>query len=137
MSYRIPLLAVILATRLVPGVLCAQEGSGAEIPRGLWATEPDQLGVVLWVRTRSCGRNLCGRVERAKNRGGYDAPSNVVGQLSLVKLRPQADGSFYGEYVDRNAEQFKRSRVEVIGRTLRLEACTKEACTDKVWMRVK
>ncbi len=130
-------LVLMLTLGLAPCALLAQEGEQAEIPRGLWATEPDQLGIVLWVRTRSCGRALCGRVERAKNRAGYDAPSNAVGQLTLVKLKPQADGSFLGEYVDRNALQYRTSRVEVAGRRLRLEACNADGCSDKVWTRVK
>ncbi|WP_160170284.1 hypothetical protein [Sulfitobacter noctilucicola] len=118
------------------GAAQAQEGQ-VEVPRGLWQTEPDTFGVVLLVRTRACGRSLCARVERAKNRAGYDAPSGAVGQKVFWSMDPRPDGSFFGEYRSPKAEQFRESRVEVAGRILRLRACRKQDCRATEWKRVK
>lgn len=114
------------------------EGEGqAEVPRGLWQTEPDSLGVILHVRTRRCGRALCGRVERAKNRRGYDTPSNAVGDKVLWELRPQADGSFLGEFRDSMARQYLDTRVEVRGREMFLRACDNQECRALTWTRIR
>lgn len=108
-----------------------------EVPLGLWQTPPNQIGVSLWVRTRACGRSLCARVERAKNRRGFDAPSNAVGQQLMWTMRPLPDGAFYGEYRDTAANRYLESRVTVVGKELRLEACDDSGCKDIVWVRVK
>jgi uncharacterized protein (DUF2147 family) len=115
----------------------AQEGGQTEVPRGLWETQPDVQGVVLHVRTRRCGRSLCGRVERAKNRQGYDTPSNAVGDKVLWEMRPQPDGSFWGEYRDHSAEQYLNSRAQVFGRDMRIEACNDTRCKSLVWKRIR
>ncbi|MFK7835311.1 MAG: hypothetical protein AB8B60_03740 [Sulfitobacter sp.] len=128
----------VLGFAMMAGTMAfAQEGGQAEVPRGLWETEPDMLGVVLHVRTRRCGRALCGRVERAKNRRGYDTPSNAVGDKVLWEMRPQADGSFYGEYRGPTAIRFTKSRAEVRGREMRIEACTDEICDDLIWTLIR
>lgn len=130
------LCAVILCLGLATGPF-AQEGGQTEVPRGLWQTEPDDLGVILFVRTRSCGGALCARVQRAKNRAGYDAPSNAVGQKLFWAMGPQPDGSFFGEHRDARARQYAQSRVEVIGNRLRLRACDKTVCKETIWKRVR
>lgn len=132
MHYFAALLLVALAT----GGMAQEEGQ-AEVPLGVWQTEPDTLGVVLLVRTRSCGGALCARVQRAKNRAGYDAPSNAVGQKAFWAMKPQPDGSFFGEYRDPRGRRYLQSRVEVVGRKLRLRACDKESCTETIWKRVR
>lgn len=115
----------------------AAAGERGEVPRGLWQTEPDMFGHVLHVRTRSCGRALCGRVERVKDRRGIDAPSNLVSQQVFWSMRQQADGAFFGEYRDRQANSFAQSRVEFSGRKLRLRACEGTTCREAIWVRVK
>jgi hypothetical protein len=127
---------VLVFLGLAAGV-AAQEGGQTEVPRGLWQTEPDSLGVFRLVRTRRCGSALCARVERAKNRAGYDAPSNAVGQKAFWAMRPQPDGSFYGEYRDARARRFLQSRVEVFGRKLRLRACDQTTCSETIWTLVQ
>ena len=127
--------AVIVA--LLAGSVQAQDGESIEPPRGLWQTEPDSLGIVFHVRTRNCGASLCGRVERVKNRAGLDAPSDAVGEKVLWGLRPQPDGSFFGEYRDRRGDIFLDSRVTVVGREMRLRACRRTACQDVVWRRIR
>tara|TARA_R110002094_G_scaffold91503_1_gene93700 strand:+ start:3853 stop:4188 length:336 start_codon:yes stop_codon:yes gene_type:complete len=37
----------------------------ADVPLGLWQSSPDASGLVVHVRTKPCGRALCGRIERA------------------------------------------------------------------------
>ena len=117
--------------------LAAQQGEQIEVPRSLWETEPDALGVVLHVRTRRCGRSLCGRVERAKNRRGYDTPSNAVGDQVLWEMRPQPDGSFYGEYRGPLANRYLRSRAQVFGREMVLQVCDEQSCKKLVWTRIR
>lgn len=115
----------------------AQGTDRLEVPRGLWETELDSDGVLFHVRTRRCGRALCGRVERAKNRKGYDTPSNAVGDKVLWELKPQADGSFLGEYRGPHAEQYLDTQVTVSGREMRLRACNKTICKKLVWQRIR
>jgi hypothetical protein len=129
-------IAALLLVGLASGI-AAQEGGQGEVPRGVWQTEPDSLGVVLLVRTRACGSALCARVQRAKNRAGYDAPSDAVGQKVFWAMKPQPDGSFFGEYRDARAQRFLQSRVEVFGRKLRLRACDKTACRETTWKLVR
>jgi uncharacterized protein (DUF2147 family) len=121
----------------IAAVASAAAEEAAEVPLGLWQTEPDQIGVVLLVRTRSCGRALCARVERAKNRRGYDAPSDAVGQQVLWSMKPQPDGAFFGEYRDTAANRYPESRVEVSGKKLRLLLCNDQGCGQSLWTRVK
>lgn len=130
------LLAVIIG--LSSATFAFAEGEAAvEVPRGLWETEPDASGVILHVRTRRCGRALCGRVERAKNRQGYDTPSNAVGDKVLWEMRAQPDGSFFGEYRGPKANRYLQSRIEVVGRELRLQACDDESCAARTWIRIR
>ena len=119
------------------GSALAQSDSQTEVPRGLWQTEVDRNGIVYHVRTRRCGRALCGRVERVTNRKGYDTPSNAVGQKVLWDLRPQPDGSFFGEVRGTQGEQFLDSRVEVAGQTLRVKICTQAGCDTMTWQRLR
>lgn len=108
-----------------------------EVPRGLWETQADTSGVVFHVRTKRCGRALCGRVERVKDRRGYDTPSNAVGAKVLWEMRPQPDGSFFGEYRGPRADRYLKSRAEVAGKKLRLNACNDEGCETRVWTRIR
>jgi len=55
--------------------------ANAEVPPGLWKSALDASGMVVHTRTKSCGAALCGRVERVKDRRGYDTPSRSVGQV--------------------------------------------------------
>ena len=132
---RRPLFALLAC--LLAGPVQAEGEKSAEVPRGLWETPPDRAGVILHVRTRRCGRALCGRVERAKNRRGFDTPSNAVGNKVLWELQPRPDGSFFGEYRGPSARQFLSSRVEVSGRELRLDACNDAGCEQFVWIRIR
>ena len=132
-----PAKAFVLAVLMILGAPAGAEGEGpGEVPRGLWKTPPDGLGVVLLVRTRACGPALCGRVERALNRGGYDAPSSAVGAKVLQGLRPQPDGSFLGTYAAPGAFPHP-ARAILRGRDLRLEACRDNVCSTEVWSRIR
>lgn len=130
-------LVVVMACLCLSTAAMAEGEGQAEVPRGLWETQPDSLGVILHVRTRRCGRALCGRVERAKNRQGYDTPSNAVGDKVLWELRPQPDGSFLGEYRGPMARQYLDTRVQVFGREMRLQACNAQDCRALTWTRIR
>lgn len=137
MTLHLRRLILALLACLLAGAVQAEGEKPAEVPRGLWETPPDRAGVILHVRTRRCGRALCGRVERAKNRRGYDTPSNAVGNKVLWELQPRPDGSFLGEYRGPTAKRFLASRVEVAGRELRLDACDDTGCERFVWTRIR
>lgn len=114
------------------------DGEGVvEVPRGLWETEADTFGIVFHVRTKRCGRALCGRVERVKDRRGYDTPSNAVGAKVLWEMRPQPDGSFFGEYRGPQANRYLKSRAEIAGKKLRLKACNDEGCDTRIWTLIR
>ncbi len=115
----------------------AQGEAVVEVPRGLWETEADTFGIVFHVRTKRCGRALCGRVERVKDRRGYDTPSNAVGAKVLWEMRPQPDGSFFGEYRGPQANRYLKSRAEIAGKKLRLKACNDEGCDTRIWTLIR
>jgi uncharacterized protein (DUF2147 family) len=115
----------------------AQSDNRAEVPRGLWQAEADAQGISFHVRTRRCGRAMCGKVERVKNRRGFDAPSNAVGQKVLWDLKPQADGSFKGEYRDSTGTPWPDTRVDLRGNALRLKICAGTQCHEENWKRLR
>lgn len=119
------------------GAAFAQAEGTVEVPRGLWETPLDAQGVKYHVRTRRCGRALCGRVERAKNRRGFDTPSNAVGDKVLWEMQPQPDGSFFGELRDSRANRLLQSRVTPRGNKLLVDACDGEDCTSSTWVRLR
>ena len=128
-------LGLLMAAAATP--LLAQSDGQTERPLGLWQTEYDANGIVFHVRTRGCGRALCGRVERVKNRRGYDAPSNAVGQKVIWSMRPQPDGSFFGEVRDTRGQPYTQSRLELAGNGLRVRLCDADGCRGAFWKRLR
>ncbi|WP_152543042.1 DUF2147 domain-containing protein [Sulfitobacter mediterraneus] len=126
--------AVLCATLASPAL--AQDAQ-VEVPLGLWKSEPDRRGIVLNVRTKPCGRSMCGRVERVKDRRGYDTPSTMVGQKVLWDLKPQPDGSFLGKMVDNQGNWLSETRIEARSGKLHLRACGDDGCQDLVWKRLR
>ncbi len=94
-------------------------------------------GVVMHVRTRSCGGGICGQIERVKNRQGYDAPSRAVGRRVLVNLVPEGDGSFAGQVWEPSGNRMLRARMQVQGNIMRLENCSDEDCRSEIWRRLR
>ncbi|MFT6675985.1 MAG: hypothetical protein ACJAVM_002182 [Sulfitobacter sp.] len=113
------------------------QNAQAEAPLGLWKSQPDGRGVVLNVRTKPCGRALCGRVERVKDRRGYDTPSSMVGQKVFRDLKPQPDGGFLGKMIDRKGNIQPEARVWLQGNELHLRACDEGRCEVQVWTRLR
>lgn len=136
MSCLRPFLCAALVLGVPLGVQ-AQSDSQTEVPLGLWETEISPVGIRFHVRTKRCGRALCGRVERVKNRRGYDAPSNAVSSMVLLNLRPQPDGSFFGEVRGKSGETYPTSRVTLRGNALAVEACNADGCAKEVWKRLR
>lgn len=128
--------AALLAVSAVVGI----GGPGtvrADAPVGLWQSPPDARGIVMHVRTRTCGGGICGQIERVKNVRGYDAPSRAVGRRMLVNLVPEADGSFAGQVWEPSGNRMLRARMQVQGSLMRFENCNGEECRSEVWRRVR
>ncbi len=130
------ILGCVTALASASTALAQAEGT-VEVPRGLWETPLDAQGIKYHVRTRRCGRALCGRVERAKNRRGFDTPSNAVGDKVLWEMQPQPDGSFTGEFRDSHANRLLNSRVALQGNILAVNACDSNTCTHSTWKRLR
>lgn len=126
-------MSIILALVAGQGI---SQGQDIEPPRGLWQTTPDARGHVYHVRTRPCGRGLCGRIERVKNRRGIDTPSNAVSHQILRNLRPQTDGSFLGAFAVPGLGDVE-TKVMVDGNALQLESCQQDACETVRWKRLR
>lgn len=109
----------------------------AEVPIGLWKSGPDAYGKVVYVRTKPCGRALCGRVERAKDRNGYDTPSNVVGRKVLWDMVPQPDGSYQGKIWEASGDRMLGVRMQVQGNIMQLHNCDEASCQDVTWTRLR
>ena len=130
-------IAVALAVVGLSGAVLAQSDSQTEVPRGLWETPLSEAGIRFHVRTKRCGSALCGRVERVKDRRGYDTPSTMVGQKVLWDLKPQPDGSFLGKMVDSQGNWLSETRIEARSGKLHLRACGDDGCQDLVWKRLR
>lgn len=109
----------------------------ADVPLGLWKSNPDASGLVVHVRTKPCGSALCGRVERAKDRHGYDTPSNVVGRKVLWDMVPQADGNYQGKIWEASGNRMLGVRMQVQGNTMQLHNCDDASCQDVTWTRLR
>ena len=115
----------------------AAGGAAADWPLGLWQSAPDRTGLVVQVRTKPCGQALCGRIERAKDRFGYDTPSSAVGRRMLLKMEEQADGSYLGRIWQPAGNRVLTARMQVEGNRMVLENCDADACETVVWSRVR
>lgn len=111
--------------------------AAADWPVGLWQSAPDRSGRVVHVRTKPCGPAICGRVERAKDRDGYDTPSRVVGRKMLLDMLKQQDGTYLGRIWEPERNKMLTARMEVRGNALHLHNCDGDTCRDAVWQRVR
>ena len=112
--------------------------AAADWPVGLWQSTPDRSGRVVHVRTKPCGAAICGRVERAKDRHGYDTPSRVVGRKMLLDMLEQEDGSYLGRIWEPERNKILVARMQVRGNAMHLQNCDRDnTCNDAVWMRVR
>ena len=121
-------------------ILCLSAGASlarADVPLGLWQSGPDATGTVVHVRTKPCGRALCGRVERAKDRRGYDTPSSAVGRKMLWDMMAQPDGTYEGKIWEPVGNRMLVARMQVQGNTMQLRNCDATACQDAVWTRLR
>ncbi len=109
----------------------------ADIPLGLWQSSPDASGLVVHVRTKPCGSALCGRVERAKDRRGYDTPSTVVGRKVLWDMTQQPDGSYEGKIWEPAGNRMIPTKMQVNGNRMQLHNCENTVCRDVVWTRLR
>lgn len=123
----------ILSAFLVSGAAVAQ----ADVPLGLWKSAPDRSGLVVHVRTKPCGDALCGRVERTKDRRGYDTPSSFVGRKIVWDMVPQGDGSYSGRLWEPARNRMLDTRMQVQGNRMKLHACDGDSCRDEVWTRLR
>ena len=113
------------------------EGPDVAPPRGLWESPPDARGLVYHVRTKACGRALCGRIERVKDRRGVDAPSNAVSHRILDGLRPVAGGAFLGDLHWPGSDPVADVRVTPEGSALKVESCGDAGCAAARWKRLR
>jgi len=111
--------------------------AGADVPLGLWQSTPDRSGLVVHVRTKPCGSAVCGQIERAKDRRGYDKPSTAVGRPILIDMKPDADGIYVGQLWETDSNRLKNARMQVNGNVMRLENCDGAACKKVVWTRLR
>ena len=109
----------------------------ADWPVGLWQSTPDRSGLVVHVRTKPCGSAICGRVERAKDRFGYDTPSSVVGRRMLLDMQAQPDGSYLGRVWEPQGNRILTARMQVTGNVMRFEHCDGNSCRNVAWTRVR
>ncbi|MGC1497342.1 MAG: DUF2147 domain-containing protein [Sulfitobacter sp.] len=122
---------------LIAGMAAAASAARADVPLGLWKSNPDASGLVVHVRTKPCGPAVCGRIERAKDRRGYDTPSRAVGRKMLWDMTPQPDGSYQGKIWEPAANKMLVAKMQVQGNTMRLHNCDNAVCRDVVWTRLR
>ncbi|MFD2738947.1 DUF2147 domain-containing protein [Sulfitobacter aestuarii] len=104
---------------------------------GVWKSTPDRNGLVVHVRTKPCGAALCGTVERAKDRRGYDKRSSAVGRKIIWDMKPASDGVYRGKLWERDRNRTLDARLSVEGNALRLQQCDDNGCKDVIWTRLR
>jgi uncharacterized protein (DUF2147 family) len=109
----------------------------ADVVEGVWKTAPDVNGLVVHVRAKPCGPALCGTVERAKDRRGYDKRSTAVGKRVFWDMKPQPDGSYVGTLLEPSASKKHKAKMLVDGNAMRLQTCTGNACDEMIWTRLR
>lgn len=109
----------------------------ADVVEGVWKSPPDRNGLVVHVRAKSCGSALCGVVERAKDRRGYDKRSTAVGKRVFWDMRQQPDGSYVGTLLEPSATQRTTATMLVEGNAMRLQKCDADICKELVWTRLR
>ncbi|MGC1505872.1 MAG: DUF2147 domain-containing protein [Sulfitobacter sp.] len=109
----------------------------ADVPVGLWEAKPDRRGVVVHVRTKPCGGAICGRIERAKDRRGYDTPSTDLGRRMLLNMQAQSDGSYTGKVWEPVGNRMLTAKMRVRGNMMELNTCDGDACANVVWTRLR
>jgi uncharacterized protein (DUF2147 family) len=109
----------------------------SDVPLGLWESTPDASGLVVHVRTKACGRALCGRIERAKDARGYDTPSNSVGRKMIWDMIAQPDGSYQGKIWETDSNRMLVARIKVQGNQMQMNNCDGAACREVVWNRLR
>ena len=109
----------------------------ADVVEGVWKSAPDVNGLVVHVRAKPCGPALCGTVERAKDRRGYDKRSTAVGKRVFWDMKPQPDGSYVGTLLEPSASKKHKAKMLVDGNAMRLQSCTGNACDEMIWTRLR
>jgi uncharacterized protein (DUF2147 family) len=118
-------------------ILASPVSAVADVPVGLWEAKPDRRGVVVHVRTKPCGSAICGRIERAKDRRGYDTPSTDLGRRMLLNMQAQSDGSYTGKVWEPVDNRMLTAKMRVRGNMMELNTCDGVACDDVVWTRLR
>ena len=109
----------------------------ADVVEGVWKSAPDLNGLVVHVRAKPCGDALCGTVERAKDRRGYDTRSTAVGKRVFWDMVRQPDGSYVGTLLEPSASQVHTATMLVDGNALHLQKCKGASCDEVVWTRLR
>ena len=123
---------------LISAVLAAFCGPvSADVVEGVWKSPPDRNGLVVHVRAKPCGSALCGTVERAKDRRGYDTRSTAVGRRVFWDMVQQPDGSYVGTLLEPSASEKYRAEMHVEGNAMRLLKCQAETCKELIWTRLR
>ncbi|PTX73423.1 DUF2147 domain-containing protein [Sulfitobacter mediterraneus] len=117
--------------------LLAAPPAAADWPVGLWQSPPDTAGLVVHVRTKPCGRSICGQIERTKNRFGYDTPSSFVGRRMLMDMQIQPDGSYQGQMWEPHGNRLVASRMQVQGNIMQFQNCDSGGCVNVDWTRLR
>lgn len=125
---------ILISLSLVVGLATP---AAADWPVGLWQSTPDRTGAFVHVRTKPCGEGICGKVERAKNRLGYDRPSNLVGRRMVLGMQPQPDGTYLGRVWEPEGNRVLSARMRVEGDQMSFENCEGGACRTVIWTRVR
>tara|TARA_R110000796_G_scaffold45616_46_gene110510 strand:- start:1910 stop:2302 length:393 start_codon:yes stop_codon:yes gene_type:complete len=109
----------------------------ADVVEGVWRSKPDQNGLVIHVRAKPCGTALCGTVERAKDRNGYEKRSSAVGKRVFWDMKPQADGSYVGTFLEPSASKKHIATILVNGNAMMLHKCADGQCDEIIWTRLR
>lgn len=111
--------------------------ASADVVEGMWKSAPDRHGLVVHVRAKPCGNALCGIVERAKDRRGYDTRSTAVGKRVFWDMVRQPDGTYVGTLLEPSASQMQTATILVEGNAMRLQKCEDAECDELIWTRLR
>jgi uncharacterized protein (DUF2147 family) len=109
----------------------------ADVVEGVWKSTPDVNGLVVHVRAKACGQALCGVVERAKDRRGYDKKSTAVGKRVFWDMVEQPDGTYEGTLIEPSGFKLQQAKMMVEGNAMHLVRCAGATCDEVIWTRLR
>lgn len=105
---------------------------------GPFVTSPNDEGNTGHVQFATCGEAFCGTLIASFDSNGKPLASEAIGKNIVWDMIDQGNGRFKGGKIwDPGADKTYRSKVALVGNTLKVSGCLGPICRKKTWTRLK